>query len=134
MALIQAVKGPTPGVQTMLDQADTILGRHPNCQIVLDAAAVSRHHARIVREDGQFLIEDLGSRNGTLINGEKIEGRQTLQNGDRIVICDLSFDFFHNTPSEMLAGPALAEDSAMAFLVDDADVSTLRAACGREEG
>ena len=119
MALIQAVKGPTPGEQTMLDQADMILGRHPDCQIVLDAAAVSRRHARILREDGQFLIEDLGSRNGTLVNGEKIEGRKTLHTGDRIVICDLSFDFFHSTPSEMLAGPALAEDSAMAFLVDD---------------
>ena len=43
---------------------------------------------------GDYFIEDLHSRNGTFVNGRLIEGRQLLQNGDRLKICDLSFTFY----------------------------------------
>lgn len=119
MALLQAVRGPTPGERILLDRDEIILGRHPDCHIVLESAAVSRQHARIARESGQYLLQDLGSRNGTLVNGTKIQGIHSLHNGDRIVLCDLTFDFFFNSPSEMLAGPLPSDESAMAFLVDD---------------
>jgi len=119
MAILQAVNGPTPGEQYRIDGDEAILGRHPECHVVLDVAAVSRQHARIVRENNQFLLEDLGSRNGTYLNGERITGRQPLGQNDRIVICDRSFDFLHQSPSEMLAGPMPSDDPSMVLLVDD---------------
>ena len=49
------------------------------CDVVLDSAAVSRHHARVVRIDDAFLIEDMRSSNGTYLNGRRIRERQQLQ-------------------------------------------------------
>jgi len=65
----------------------TIIGRHPGCQIVFDAAAVSRQHAAVtLAADGTF-IEDLQSRNGTLVNGLPLTARRRLEDGDEIGVC-----------------------------------------------
>ncbi len=64
--------------------AELILGRAPDCQIVIPSAAVSRRHARLRRLDGNLVIEDLGSSNGTFVNGEKISTPKSLKDGDRI--------------------------------------------------
>lgn len=64
------------------------MGRHPDCQLVLDNAAISRQHARILESHGSYFLEDMRSRNGTYLNEELIEGRQELKDGDVIRICD----------------------------------------------
>lgn len=67
------------------------LGRDPSNRVVTPADRfphVSSHHARIVGEDGRFFIEDLGSRNGTLVNGQRVE-RAPLQNGTILQLGDL---------------------------------------------
>ena len=62
------------------------IGSHPDGEMVLlHDAAVSPEHARISVEDGTFVIEDLGSTEGTFVNGARI-GRVALKRGDRIVI------------------------------------------------
>ena len=53
------------------DQTVTI-GRHPDCDIIIDDASVSRQHARIDSDNGVYYIEDLNSRNGTFLNNESI--------------------------------------------------------------
>lgn len=75
-----------------LGQAVTTIGRWAPNDIVLDAREVSRHHAEIRREAGRYLIEDCGSKNGTLLNGRRIIEAEPLQDGDRIHIPP-SFDF-----------------------------------------
>ncbi len=70
------------------------LGRHPGCEIVLDNNAVSREHARLIRDQNDYHIEDLHSRNGTYVNDELITRRVKLKNGDAIRICDMRFLFF----------------------------------------
>ncbi|MEX0938295.1 MAG: SpoIIE family protein phosphatase [Pirellulales bacterium] len=138
MAILQVVRGPDPGRQFLLEGEQAVLGRHPECDVVLDVAAVSRQHARIVRDGETYFLEDLGSRNGTFLNGNMIEGRQSLHEGDQVVICDLAFSFYSREPSDMLAGPLLSGDS-VALLLDDGkqgnstimsklDVSTSRSA------
>jgi serine phosphatase RsbU (regulator of sigma subunit)/pSer/pThr/pTyr-binding forkhead associated (FHA) protein len=122
MPILQVIQGPEPGRQLQFDGERTILGRHPECDVVLDAAAVSRQHARIIRESGQYFLEDLGSRNGTLLNGAPITGRRLLHDGDQLVICDLSFQFYGTPPSDMLAGPPLSDDSVQLF-IDESDKS-----------
>lgn len=98
MAVLQAIQGDRPTNILPILGAKSILGRHPDCDIVLDAAAVSRQHAQILTDNGRFLIEDLHSRNGTFVNGQLIQGRQLLTSGDRIKICDLDFVFYQEDP------------------------------------
>ena len=65
----------------------TLLGRHPGCGVVLDAAAVSRQHAAVEVEGETAFLEDLQSRNGTILNGLSLVGRRRLEDGDEISIC-----------------------------------------------
>ncbi len=67
-----------------LDREVTV-GRGGGCQIVLpDDTFVSQVHARLFQRDGRTYVEDLGSRNGTYVNGKRIEGATRLRRGDRI--------------------------------------------------
>lgn len=93
MAVLEVIKGLTPGRRFLVEGQHAVLGRHPDCDVVLDVAAVSRHHAKIIHDTGRYFIEDLGSRNGTFINGQMIHGRAALQEGDQVGICDLAFHF-----------------------------------------
>jgi len=53
-----------------------VIGRHPSCQIILDDPSVSRRHARIFLQNGELWLQDLGSRNGTFIDGRHLEAKQ----------------------------------------------------------
>lgn len=75
-----------------------VLGRHPSCQIVLDNAAVSRRHARILESHGSYFLEDLRSRNSTYLNDQPIEGRTELNQDDQIKVCDVEFSFHMSMP------------------------------------
>lgn len=69
-----------------LPEGDFVVGRSNECQLALDDPLVSRRHAAIrVRRDGAS-VEDLGSRNGVLVNGTKVAGERELSVGDRIGI------------------------------------------------
>ena len=74
-------------VQRWLIEKERItLGRLADNDVVLSDRLVSRHHATIVRVGSQFQLEDRGSTNGTYVNGERIVGRYTLQDGDTIQV------------------------------------------------
>ncbi len=72
---------------------DYIIGRDPQCDILISDAAVSRRHARIAYEQGRFFIEDLGSKNGILINGQK-QTHAWLDNFDFIQIGPATLHFY----------------------------------------
>ena len=61
------------------------VGRAGGCQITLDDTYVSQLHARVFRRDGQLYVEDLGSTNGTRVNGAQVKER-LLNNGDEITV------------------------------------------------
>ncbi len=63
-----------------------VIGRHPECDVVLNDAEVSRQHAEVRREEGAFLVVDLGSLNGTRVNGVGVKQPRELQDGDQITI------------------------------------------------
>lgn len=76
--------GQEPGRRFSLDSGHVIVGRSEECDIQLDDTKVSRKHARVARrEDGAWYVEDLGSRNGTLVNGERMD-LGLLKIGDRL--------------------------------------------------
>lgn len=62
------------------------IGKLPDNHIVIDNKMVSRHHAKIIMDKGgRFELVDLGSKNGTYVNGRKVRGSQAIRPGDRIV-------------------------------------------------
>ena len=61
-----------------LDDDVTVLGRAPECQIQLDSNMVSRRHAQVTREGDSFFLEDLGSGNGTFLNGKRLAGADPI--------------------------------------------------------
>lgn len=83
-----------------LVEEETSIGRHPDCHIVVDAGAVSRFHAKVVRQGDQFSVVDLGSRNGTFLNGQLLTGSQVLREGDRIRISDIELIFHSDSVPE----------------------------------
>ena len=64
------------------------IGRAAGADIVVADASMSRQHARLVRDADVWVIEDLGARNGTFVNGQRIERRRPLAAGDQIQLGD----------------------------------------------
>ena len=65
---------------------EIIIGRSSDLDMVLVEDMVSRRHAKITSTDADIFIQDLGSTNGTFVNGEKTAGRHKLAEGDRILV------------------------------------------------
>ena len=74
--------GPTPGKVFELAENDMTLGREPGNEITINDAEVSRKHARLFFQSGTYMIEDLGSTNGTFINGQRLMGPHALRAGE----------------------------------------------------
>jgi pSer/pThr/pTyr-binding forkhead associated (FHA) protein len=80
------------GDNEKIDKDIYIIGRSSKCDLVINSVKVSREHAIITRERGEFFIEDLGSANGTWYKGERIE-KMKIKDGDEVFICDEKFKF-----------------------------------------
>lgn len=75
------------------DAGSIVIGRHPDCDIIIDDASVSRRHAKIDVNNGVYYVEDLNSRNGTALNSNTVHKSTRLFDGSEIVICDVRFVF-----------------------------------------
>jgi type III secretion system YscD/HrpQ family protein len=92
--LLKVISGPNAGAEFNMQRASTyILGKDPNlCDIVFQDLSVSRQHARVsVDEEENVFIEDLGSRNGVIVNGQLIFDRQPISSQDLIALGTTSF-------------------------------------------
>jgi hypothetical protein len=77
-------RGERSGTVYELAAASTAIGREPDNDVVLAVSQVSRHHARLEWDGRRYLLRDLGSKNGTLVNGERLVAPRALQDGDQI--------------------------------------------------
>jgi len=84
-ALLVVQRGPNAGARFLLDAERTTAGRHPGSDIFLDDVTVSRKHVEFVRRDGQFLVRDVGSLNGTYVRRDRID-EAVLRDGDEVQI------------------------------------------------
>lgn len=80
--LIQQPGGALQEVPLQAEQV--ILGRAPECDVVIEGRLISRRHAAIRREGQGYILEDLGSYNGTAVNGQRLSGPWKLHDGDQI--------------------------------------------------
>jgi DNA-binding response OmpR family regulator len=81
-----AQSGRLQGTRWALDKPEIVIGRTADCEIVIPSRQVSRRHARLLRTESGFVIEDLASKNGTHLNGKRINQPKLLQDGDVIQI------------------------------------------------
>ena len=79
-------EGQLAGRRWPVDKPSLTIGRGEECDIVMPDRQVSRTHVRVLRGDDGFYAEDLGSKNGTYVNGMPVKGRVKLQDGDEIQI------------------------------------------------
>ena len=74
--------GPTPGAAFTLEGDQLTIGRDSVNEIVINDAEISRRHARLTFQGGKYVLEDLGSTNGTFVNGQRLAGPRVLKAGE----------------------------------------------------
>lgn len=84
-ATLTIVRGPVAGEHFDLDREEVTIGRDPSCEVFLNDRTVSRHHAHLTLREGKAIIEDLGSLNGTWVDGA-IVSSTSLHDGSSIQI------------------------------------------------
>jgi len=74
--------GPTPGAAFILEGDQMTIGRDSTNEIVINDAEISRRHSRLTFQGGKYVLEDLGSTNGTFVNGQRLAGPRVLKTGE----------------------------------------------------
>lgn len=111
-----------------LRQGETTIGRSPYCSIVVESASASRQHAALELRGAELTLTDLGSRNGTSVNGVRISVPTQVFPGDRIVIgsrelfvlsSPTNADSGNNTEERLAPTPTPAQPIALSATIDD---------------
>jgi hypothetical protein len=110
---VAVVEGPGEGGERQIGADGVVVGREEGSAIVIADAEVSRRHARIrLDEDGGAVVDDLGSANGTFVNGERLRETRTLFDGDRITVGGATLEVRGGSeaPTDVLGGAAPATE------------------------
>ncbi|MCH2181371.1 MAG: SpoIIE family protein phosphatase [Mariniblastus sp.] len=129
MAILTSVDESVIRQRVHLGRQTIVIGRHPECDIVIDDASVSRHHANISNDNGTFFVMDLESRNGTFVNRSAVHEPTRLFDGAEIAICDIKFKFHLENESVFQPIRAVSFDDskvAQTVILED-DQNELRA-------
>jgi hypothetical protein len=100
--------GPTPGAVYPLEGDQIMIGRDSSNGVAINDAEVSRRHARLTFQGGKYVIEDLGSTNGTFVNGQRLAGPHVLKPGDVLALGEqivLMYDAVNIDPGATMASP-----------------------------
>ena len=105
--VVLVVEAPTASRgREFLVAGEATVGRAPGCAIVLGGDYVSAHHARLFERGGRVWVEDLGSTNGTLLNGRRVRRPAAMRAGDRLKIGDVVLGLRLEAVPEPAAAPA----------------------------
>ena len=103
------------GRRVVLESTQVTLGRLPECELTLADAGVSRRHAAVrPGPGGTWVLADLGSTNGTKLNGRRIEGEQVLEDGDELTVGSTTLRFEVRAKSEIQAARAGPDNASSA--------------------
>ena len=78
--------GPAPGKVFSMEKTEISIGREMGSDVFVNDEEVSRRHARLTSQFGDYVLEDLGSTNGTFVNGQRATGQRILKPGDTILL------------------------------------------------
>lgn len=98
-AELRVATGKQMGSVIALPVGKFLVGREEDCHLRPNSDLVSRHHCVFTSDEYSIRLRDLGSTNGTFVNGERIRGQVILKEGDRVVIGKLEFDMVIRDPS-----------------------------------
>jgi predicted component of type VI protein secretion system len=84
--VLQVVRGRSSSTTHKLTENVTSLGRHDDCVIRIRSAQVSRRHCELYEVGDQLMLRDLGSSNGTFVNGKRVTGEHPLKHGDELTV------------------------------------------------
>jgi pSer/pThr/pTyr-binding forkhead associated (FHA) protein len=84
--VLQVVRGRSASTTLKLADGVTSIGRHDDCLIRIKSSQVSRRHCEVFEASDKLTIRDLGSSNGTFVNGKKVSGQQVLKHGDELTV------------------------------------------------
>ncbi len=99
-----------------LNQPETVIGRAPDSDVVLDESYISRHHSKITLENGKYFIEDLGSRIGTTVNGGQVTKKE-LTFGDEISLGEIRVTFVEPTGAQRASAPPAGSEAAATMIM-----------------
>lgn len=102
----------------LLGQSKVVIGRSPDCDITIDNAAISRKHAQIEFSDGEYILSDLGSSNGTFLDGQQISKPEVLKPGFNIGVAKFILTFQETPKSEVQKMMGDMEDLEATVVVD----------------
>lgn len=92
-AMLVSLIGPSKGARYLLEPEVTQIGRATTNEIFLDDVTVSRKHAQVLKREKRYFLQDLGSLNGTYLNGELVS-EKPLNDGDELQIGKYRMHFF----------------------------------------
>ena len=104
-------QGPTPGATFTLEGDQLNIGRDSSNEICINDAEISRHHGRLTFQGGKYVLEDLGSTNGTFVNGQRLAGPRVLKAGEVVSFGEqivLVFEVTANDPGATMVSPRAA--------------------------
>src|SRR4030042_999250 len=107
--------GPNPGTVYALESDQIGIGRDSSNEIAINDAEVSRRHARLTFQGGKYVLEDMGSTNGTFVNGQRLSGPRVLKPGEVISFGEqimLVFEAVNLDPGATMVSPRAAAVSA----------------------
>lgn len=99
--------GPNPGKSFELAKNELYIGRDINNDIVINDSEISRKHARLILQAGGYVLEDLGSTNGSFVNGQRLMGPHVLRPGELVMFGEnvsLAFEAGYDPDATMVAG------------------------------
>lgn len=99
--------GPTPGKTFSLSKNEVYIGRDITNEIVINDAEVSRKHARLTLQTGGYVLEDLGSTNGTFVEGQRLTGSIRLAPGMVVMLAE-NVSLVYEGPERDAEAPAMA--------------------------
>jgi len=126
---LKVIHGPSAGKEIKIAKTPFVIGRQDDCHLRPKSDAISRRHCELVFGESQVIARDLGSKNGTYVNGDRIVGDRVLKLGDHLKVGPLEFEvlFEVGLSSEKRPKVAGVKDAAMRSgdsSFGDADVSS----------
>lgn len=126
-AYLVVERGPAPDKQYHLTAVANTLGRSPNNEVVINDLEISRRHAQLIWQGNGAAIEDLGSTNGTFVNGQRCHSLTPVQHGDKIELGDTVSLYFYLTAPVPAAAPIPTPHTSLEN-EDTADLPPIRIA------
>ena len=123
-AELRIATGNKQGNSISLPQGKFLVGREEDCHLRPNSDLVSRHHCVFTVDDFSLRLRDLGSTNGTYVNGQRLVGAVNLKPGDRVLIGKLDFEVFIEETSTVVPGASKIDTVMIAGSPEAASAST----------